>query len=139
MLPFEKEFPQAEQNFATLNYFLLPDEAEFLRFAYKLQRPASTTEYYAVLLGLEIGRVEKKADTLLRVGNMQHFSELEKMARKVGAKASYKRASSTLERLEQWGFLKRRPVKHMKEKFFWVINPEFLQKYQHQLVHVFGS
>ena len=55
MLPFEKEFPQAEQNFATLNYFLLPDEAEFLRFAYKLQRPASTTEYYAVLLGLEIG------------------------------------------------------------------------------------
>ena len=42
-------------------------------------------------------------------------------------------------RLEQWGFLKRRPVKHMKEKFFWVMNPEFLQKYQTQLVQVFGS
>src|SRR3989344_3643110 len=82
---------------------------------------------------------EQKTDTLLKIGNMKHFTELEKMARKVGAKASYKRASSTLERLEQWGFLKRRPVKHMKEKFFWVMNPEFLQKYQHQLIQIFGS
>jgi hypothetical protein len=141
MLLFEKEFPQAIDDISKISYFLLPDEIEFLRFAYKVRKPVSTADYYAVLIGLEIGRIERKVDDFLRkaITSLEPFRELEKQAKKVGAKASYKRAFSILKRLEKWGFLKRRPVEHMKEKFFWVLNPGFLQKYTPQLQKIWGD
>ena len=84
MLPFEKEFPELGENLTTMSYFMLVEEAAFIRYAYFAQRPMSTPEYYSFLLGFEIGRLERDAKYAIKIGiyPLPHFIEMEKMAKR---------------------------------------------------------
>ena len=164
-LKIEDEHPDIIKNIRVLKFILLPLEYWCLKVLMKKESPLSTGFIYnwhlieiaeksfeSVTLSVDdktelcslIGakfldnELNKKLNDTVKITEA-NYREIEKLLRSKKIKFhSYKLILQTLERLENWGLLKRRyPEKVSKINFYWIINPQFYLKYGKQLEELF--
>ena len=85
-------------------------------------------------------RAGKQVNKLINKDGVYRTADIngiEKILKKAGVKfPSYRNIQHTLEKLEQFGILKRRYVENKNADFYWILNPKFSLLLQDQFKEI---